>query len=170
LYGGYDIKTTEIPDGTQPTALKIESFSVTPVYDSTADKPDYAEIVYHMNVSWDDFTDARLMLTVFHDGQYLEQVPLFALNQVLLDGKSGELNYVPLSGWESGEYAFRAELYLGENLVQDTELRKLTITPVSTAKIVSWNILGLIIGISLLVAIAIVIVVMYHRRDMLKGY
>jgi VCBS repeat-containing protein len=158
------------PAGTEVSRPELTGFSTAPSYDQTTDKLAYAKIVFTLNQSRESFPNARLMLTVFHDDQFLEQIPLLDLGELQEDGKTGAISYVPPTGWETGEYSFRAELYDGDSLVQDTPLRKLTVTPESTAAVVSWKTLGIIIGASLALGLVIVTLVLYFRRDMMRDY
>jgi hypothetical protein len=158
------------PAATRVSKLELTSFNTAPGYDKTTNTLVYVRIAFQMNQTWKSFAGARLMMTVFHNNQLLEQVPLFTLSELQADGQTGELSYVPPTGWETGEYAFRAELYDGDSLVQDTPLRKLTVAPASTTTVVSWKILGIIIGGALAVGTIIVTLVLYYRRDMLRDY
>jgi hypothetical protein len=170
LSGTYEVRIPPAVAEAAPPKLEISSLSVAPSYDPVTDKLISASIVYRMNQPCASFPDARLTLTVFHDGQFLEQVPLLTSNELQADGQTGKLSYVPPTGWETGEYAFRAELFDGDRLVQDTLLRQLTVTPESATTAVSWKILGIIIGAALALGSLIVTLVLYHRRDMLRGY
>jgi hypothetical protein len=158
------------PAATRVSDLELNSFSTAPGYDKTTNTLVYVRIAYQMNQTRESFPDARLMMTVFHDGQFLEQVPLLTLSERQADGQTGELSYVPPAGWETGEYAFRAELFDGDRLVQDTPLRKLTVTPEATTTVVSWKTLGIIIGAALAMGSLIVTLVLYYRRNMLRDY
>jgi hypothetical protein len=158
------------PAATKASKLELNSFSTAPSYDKTTNTLVYVRIAYQMNQTWKSFPDASLMLTVFRDSQFLEQVPLLTLSELQADGQTGELSYVPPTGWETGEYAFRAELYDGDSLIQDTPLRGLTITPEATARVVSWKTLGIIIGSVLALGSIILTLVLYYRRDMLRDY
>jgi hypothetical protein len=121
-----------------------------------------------MDQTYDSFPDARLMMTVFCNDSFLEQVPLFTLGQLQEDGKTGELSYVPFRGWEPGQYTFRAELYQGDNLVQDM-LSPQGITPEAATRTVSLWLLGAVIGGAVFVIAIVIACVLYRRRDMLRS-
>jgi hypothetical protein len=108
------------------------------------------------------------MLTVFHDTEILEQVPMLTLGQLHANGKTGELSYIPLPGWRTGEYTFHAELYKGESLVQESQQQKMIVTPESITKITSWWTLGAVIGVASLLILVLIGVIIYRKRDMLK--
>jgi hypothetical protein len=174
LLAPFEVKTptplTPPPAAARVSGPVLQSFSISPNYDPATSKLVYTRVVYQMNATRDSLPDTRLMLTVFRDGGFLEQVPLFTLSQLQADGKTGELSYVPSVGWELGQYTFRAELYQGENLIQDTPLQHLTVTPAGTTAVVSWKTLGIIIGAALAVGAIILTLVLYYRRDMLRDY
>jgi hypothetical protein len=146
--------------------LGIQSFSATPGYDESTGRLVSARIDYVLTRAWDTSQNFRLMLTVFHDGQLLEQVLLLPQS----DASAGELTYVPSTGWESGEYAFRTELYEGESLIQDSPWQALSVTPEAAAAVVSWKTLGIIIGSALVMGSIIVALVLYYRRDTMRDY
>jgi hypothetical protein len=168
LMAQFEVKPYQTPAGNEPP--RLTGFSVVPDYDQATNTLAYARITYQMNQAWESIADMSLMLTVFHNTEFLEQVPLLTLSQRQTDGQTGELDYIPSTGWQSGEYSFRAELYQGENLVQDTALPKLTVAPQSTNRIISWKTLGIVIGSTLALGIAIVMVVLYFRRDTMRDY
>jgi hypothetical protein len=75
------------------------------------------------------------------------------------DGKAGAFEYVPAEGWTVGEYTFKAELYDGESLVQDTPQYRLLVTPEAVTKVVSWWTLGFVIGVAAVLSAALLAVV-----------
>jgi hypothetical protein len=109
------------------------------------------------------------MMTVLYNGEPLEQIPLFTLEQLRDDGKTGELNYIPSAGWMAGEYTFRVELYNGEDILQDTLSHSLVVSSEAVIKVVSWWTLGAVIGIASILIIALLAVIVYRRRDMLRS-
>jgi len=173
LSGSFQVK--EAAPVNQPVAneeLKpqLDSFSIAPIYDQATKKLIFARIVYQMNEAWNSLTDVKLILTVSRDSLILEQVPLLTLSQEGADSKTGQLNYVPSSSWETGEYSFKAELYQGDSLIQDMPLSTLSVTPESISAVVSWKILGITIGSVLLLGILVVTLVLYRRRNTLRDY
>ena len=88
------------------------------------------------------------------------------------DGKTGEVYYVPSQGWQVGTYDFQAELYDTENegLIQATQQEHISVTPEAVTQAVSWKVLGILIGVTFIVTLAIVGLILYRRRDMLRGY
>jgi len=153
---------TEIP------GLELNIFSTTPSYNKNTNTLLSVRIEYQMNQVWTDSPDARLVMTVYHNGQALEQVPLFTLSQLKEDGRSGELRYIPSAGWEAGEYVFQAQLYDGENLIQESLLHNLLVTPEAATKVFSWWTLGAVIGIATVLMIVLLVMIVYRRRDMLR--
>jgi hypothetical protein len=149
---------------------EIDSFSVAPSFDPATNKLVYARVMYKMNQAWDSLAEDSLMLTVFRDGEFMEQVPLLTLSQLQADGKTGELDYVPANGWKIGEYTFRAELYQEETLIHDTSFERITATSESTTAVVSWKTMGIIIGSVLFLGAIILVIVLYFRRDTLSDY
>ena len=162
--------TPASPSATEVSAPELNSFSISPSYDQGTNKLVYAGIVYEMSQTWESFPNTRLLLTVFRDGQFLEQVPLLTLSQLQSDGKTGALSYIPPAGWEIGEYIFQAELYEAERLVQDTPLQHLIVTSESIATVVRWKTLSIIIGAALVLITIIVALVLYRRRGTLRDY
>jgi hypothetical protein len=165
------IQMPVLPPSANPNSkLELSSYSIAPSYDKTTNALIYTMVTFQMDQDWVSFPDTRLMMTVFHDSQFLEQIPLFTMCERQQDGRSGKLSYTPPEGWQPGEYAFRAELFNGEELIQDTPLRRLSVTPESAASVVSWKTLGIIIGSALVLGSLILTLVLYYRRDMLRDY
>jgi hypothetical protein len=161
------IAVSELPPANN---LEISSFNIAPSYDTATGKLVSARIVYQMNQPADSFPDVSLTLKVFLDGQPLETIPLLTLSQLQSDGRTGDLGYIPSSGWQAGSYSFQAELNSGESPVQSTEPQQLTVTPEAITRVVSWMTLGMVIGATLAVTAAVVLIVLYRRRFMLRDY
>jgi hypothetical protein len=119
---------------------------------------------------YQSITDSELLLQVSLDGGPLEQVSLLSPSQVQPNGNTVSLDYIPSRGWRSGTYTFQAHLYGGGKLLKSTNEEELQVTPESATKVVSWATLGMIIGAALILIVAMVVVVLYHRRDMLRGH
>jgi hypothetical protein len=150
------------------SGLELNSFSTTPIYDETTNTLVSVRIDYQMNQSWASLLGSRLVMMVTYTGQILEQVPLFTPGQVKEDGISGVLSYIPAKGWKAGEYTFQAKLYDGENVVQESQSHALIVVPEEITKAVSWWTLGAIIGIASVLMVALLGIVIYQRRDMLR--
>ena len=100
----------------------------------------------------------------------MEELPPLSLSRLQSDGNTGSLGYMPSLGWRTGLYTFQAELYLAENSVHSTEQRQFMVAPESTTKVVSWQILGVVIGVMLIASAVTVAFVLYRRRDMFRDY
>ena len=153
-----------------PVNSEISSFSVTPIYDSETGKLVSAWIDYHINGPEELISEAELILKVFLDGEFLEEISLLSLSQVQADGNTGSRGYIPSLGWNIGSYTFLAELYEGESLVHNSELSHFTVTPESITKVVSWRTLGIVIGSIFILIVLTVVLILYRRRSMLSGY
>jgi hypothetical protein len=168
LEGVLEVKPTLPVPVPAISGLELNSFSTTPIYDTTTNTLKSVKIEYQMNQSWASMPDSRLVMTVTHDGEILEQIPLFTLSQVKEDGITGVLNYIPAKGWKTGDYTFQAVLYDGENIVQNSQLHNLTVAPEEITKTFSWWTFGAIIGIAGVMIAALLGMVVYRRRDMLR--
>ena len=155
------------PHAAVTTAPELDSFSVLPVYDEQTGLLSYSHIVYKLNQDWNTL-DAQLFLNVFLDNRLIDQISLLNVSQLQDDG-TGVLDFVPQDGWDAGEYSFSVELYSGDDLVQNT-MRQLSVSPALSADVVSWKTMGIIIGIAVGIGLIIVGIVLYYRRDMLRGY
>jgi hypothetical protein len=169
LQGLFEVKSSSPPLVPELPDLELKNFSTTPDYDETTNTLVSVKIEYQMNQAWTSEPDARLMMTVLHNGELLEQIPLFTMGQLMDDGKTGELNYIPSAGWIAGEYTFQVELYDDDNILQDTLSHSLVVTPEAIIKVVSLWKLGAAIGITIILNIVLLAVIVYRRRDMLKN-
>jgi hypothetical protein len=168
LEGVFEAASSSEISSIETAELELDEFSTTPNYDEITKTLKSVSIKYQMNQAWTSEPDARLIMTVFHDGELLEQVALFNVSHFTEDGMIGELNYVPATEWVTGEYIFQAELYKGEDLVQSTTGHSLVVTPEALTRVVSWWTLGVVIGIASVLIIVLLAVIVYRRRDMLR--
>jgi hypothetical protein len=168
LEGVFEAVLSSEPSSIVTPELELNEFSTTPNYDNITKTLSSVRIKYQLNQSWTTEPDAMLIMTVFYDGELLEQVTLFDVSHFPEDGTIGELNYVPAAGWMTGEYTFQVELYNGEDLVQSTSGHSLVVSPEALTRVVSWWTLGVVIGIASVLIIVLLAVIVYRRRDMLR--
>jgi hypothetical protein len=83
---------------------------------------------------------------------------------------TGSLSYIPSQGWHDGTYNFQAELREDGEITQSTQPEKFILIQDSTAAVVSWQTLGVIIGIMVVMIALVLALVLYRRRDMLRSY
>jgi hypothetical protein len=162
------------PPGTEEVAsaeLGISGFNITPIYDTLTGTLLSARVDYQINGTEAMTPAAELILKVLLEGEPLEEVQLLILSQLQPDRNTGSLSYIPSRGWNDGTYDFQIELREGDRVIQSTLPENFTlIQQPATAAVVSWQTLGVIIGIVVLLAILIVGLVLYRRRDMLRDY
>jgi hypothetical protein len=149
--------------------LQISSFDVTPIFELDTGKLVAAKIVYELNKNYDMISGERLWLKVFQEEDFMEVIPLLDLSQFQPDSKIGEVYYVPSQGWRVGKYSFQAALYrtTDESLLQTTLQEHINVTPETITQVVSWKMLGIVIGNAFLLSMVILAIVLYRRRDML---
>jgi len=172
LSGSFEVQSVPTPTitvTTEPVDPQIDSFGVSPRYDGNNNVLVSTAVSYEVNETCLSSPDNKLLLKVFHDGELLDTVSLLDIEGIDTGSNIGSLTYIPSRGWMNGEYTFQAELYQGEKLLQVTPMQTLQFT-VPEIKTVSWKTLGIIIGAALIVAIVVVGLVLYYRRDMFKGY
>jgi len=169
LQGIFEVKPSSPPTEPKISYLGLNGLGTTPDYDEITNTLVSVRIEYQMNQIWTSEPDTRLIMTVLYDGELVEQIPLFTLGQMMDDGKTGELNYMPSAGWMAGEYTFKVELYDGDNILQDTLSHSLVVTREATTKVVSLWTLGAVIGIMTILIIVLLIIIVYCRREMLRN-
>ena len=174
LSGSYDVKAPSSPTKEDETSEKLEisSFDVTPLYNSETGKLVSARVVYKLNKGYDRILEEELWLKVFQEETLLGLIQLLKLSQLQPDGKTGEVDYIPSQGWQIGTYSFQAELYgtEGEGLIQITQQEHINVTPEAITQAVSWKTLGILVGAAFIAILAIVGLIIYRKRDMLRGY
>ena len=174
LSGSYFVKAPASLTQEDETSEKLEisSFDVTPLYNPDTGKLVSARVVYELNKGYDMISEEQLWLKVFQEELLLEEIPLLKLSQIQPDGKTGEVYYVPSQGWQLGTYSFYAELYVteGEGLIQVTQLEHINVTPEAITQTVSWKTLGVLVGATFIAILAIVGLIIYRKRDTLRGY
>jgi hypothetical protein len=158
-----------VPLVTQATP-ELESFDVSPYFNRETNKLIYARIVYKLNQTWESTPGTSLVLAVFFNGQDYDRVPLLSPEQLQSDGQTGELDYIPASGWEIGEYDFQAKLYKNDIPAQDYTTQRFTVSAESITTTVSWKTLGILICSILAAGVIIMVTVLYFRRNTLSDY
>ena len=158
-----DIAVVQRPDP------EIDRFDITPTYDTQTGKITSTRIDYSIENAEELGPNAALVLKVFHNGEVWEEEPLIELNQVEGDN-SGSITYAPQEGWDAGTYIFQAELMEENGVVHSIQFEKFTLIEESITRAVSWGSLGIIIGGTLIVLSAVLAIVIYRRRQMLRGY
>ena len=99
------------------STIYFNAFDVLPTFRSNAQDIAEVEVFYGVTNLVGAVTDARIVLSVRRDGAPLDEISLLSLSQLGIGQTSGERSYSPDGGWESGEYAFRLELYSGDTLL-----------------------------------------------------
>ena len=149
---------------------ELESFNVSPYFNRETNKLIYARVVYKLSQTWESTPGTSLVLAVSFNGRDYDRVPLLSPAQLQSDGQTGELDYIPISGWEIGEYDFQAKLYKNDVPAQDYSSQHLTVTPESITTTVSWKTLGILICSILAAGVIIMFTVLYFRRNTLRDY
>ena len=162
--------TAPIAEAKSGTGPEISHFSVTPIYDTETGELTLTRIDYQIDRVDQLSPGAQLILKVFLEGEPWEEIPLLTLDQLQSDVDVGSLGYIPSQEWGTGAYTFQVELRDSDGSVRSTHQQRFTLIPESLTKAVSWGSLGLIIGLTLIVVLTVVAVVLYRRREMLKGY
>jgi hypothetical protein len=149
----------------------ISRFDITPTYDPQTGKIESTRLDYQI-INYEELGPGSvLILKVFRDGEIWEEIELLTLNQLEPNEDSGYLSYVPRTGeWDIGTYIFEAELRESNGAIHSIQFEKFTLIEESITKAVSWGSLGVIIGGTLVVLLTVLGIVIYRRRDMLRGY
>jgi hypothetical protein len=159
-----DVETITMP---KP---EISRFDITPTYNPGSGEIVSTRIDYQIINSENLGTGSQLILKVFRNGELWEEIPLVTLNQLESDQDSGYYRYVPSEGWEVGTYIFEAELKEPNGVVHNIQFEKFTLIEESITRAISWGSLGIIIGGTLVVLLTVLAIIIYRRREMLRGY
>ena len=149
---------------------EIDHFGLSPSYDPEKGTIEYAKIDFQITNADGLSSEALLVLTVFHNSEVLEEKSLGTLSELEGNEISGSIEYKPEDGWDTGTYIFEAELKEPSGIVYSIQFEKFTLIEESITKAVSWGSLGIIIGGTLVVLCAVLAIVIYRRREMLRGY
>lgn len=152
------------------TGPDINRFDVTPIYEPKTGELISVNIDYKIDKAEELEPGDELVLRVYFDGKLWDEIQLATISDLQANGDTGNFNYIPEQGWTNGTYIFQAELHKNNGLVQSSHLEKFTLIPESVTAVVSWGSLGVIIGITLLVVTTVVVIVLYLRRETLRGY
>ena len=99
----------------------------------------------------------------------MEEVPLISESQLGPGRTVGSLEYTPEEeGWRAGTYLFRAELHAGGEYYIDVVEEETEVSTEAATVVVSWAILGAIIGL-MFVSIGVILYLILRRRHRLLG-
>jgi hypothetical protein len=172
LEGIYEVNAPSLPAAVEVsnTGPGIASFNVTPIFDTQTGKLVSARIYCQLSESRDLTPESELTLKVFFEGELLEERSLLSTSQLAPDENTVSVGYIPSLGWKTGLYSFQAALSEGGSFIQSTEQYQFTVTPESITRVVSWKTLGMVVGATLIMITALVAVILYRRREMLRDY
>ena len=168
----FTVKSTVDVDPEIITMAKpeISRFDITPTYDPGTGKIESARIDYQIIHTENLDAGSKLILKVFYDGELWEEIELVTLNQPETGEDTGYLNYAPEEDWSVGTYIFEGELQEQDGIVHSIKFEKFTLIEESITRAISWGSLGIIIGGTLIVLLLVLAIVIYRRREMLRGY
>ena len=168
----FTVKSTVDVDPEIITMAKpeISRFDITPTYNPGTGKIESTRIDYQIINTENLDAGSKLILKVFREGELWEERELVVLNQPETNQDAGYINYAPLAGWSVGTYIFEAELQEQNGIVHSIQFEKFALIEESITKAVSWGSLGIIIGGTLIVLLTVLAIVIYRRREMLRGY
>lgn len=96
-----------LPEQQDPSSLTLEMATVTPNNEEIV----FANVEISLANGGSQLPASNVNLVVLLDGEEVDSFPL-ATNQVLLSGTNTYTSrYIPQTGWESGTYTFRLEVY-----------------------------------------------------------
>jgi hypothetical protein len=148
---------------------KITGFSIAPTYDAESNRLASARINYQVNNPYEPMSNVRLILKVSVNGEPVEEVALFSRSQLGVGITADSRDYVPSQGWESGTYAFQAELYADGKSYSSTTEDELEVMAESAVPVQQWAVLAAII-VAIMVLIPVTLVILRRRRRLLYGY
>ncbi len=173
--GSFVVKEVATPEAPAPEApapespaLNITASTVAiPRYDTKTNRLATVTISYKVNNDSETVNNAELILKVSVDGEPVEEVSLFSDSRLEAGLTNSSRDYVPSQGWQTGNYSFQAELYVGDQYYATTTTNNLLeVTAESSVPVLRWALLGAMIGIALISITFIVFVLL--RRDRLR--
>lgn len=162
----FDVKANERKSVTLTVkTVYFGGFGIVRNYYTETGELAFAQVVYTINNLYEPVADVEVVLQVSLDGKPLEELSLTSLSQLSLGRVGGSYNYIPSEGWKGGIYRFKLELYVEGKLYTTTLEEELdTGLPPSAAPVVSWAVLGKIIGGVLIIIAVIVSIILVRRR------
>jgi hypothetical protein len=113
--------------------------------------------------------NAKLVLNVELNGQPADEVNFFSGELNATGETNRSVDYVPPLGWSVGTYAFSADLYSGGSLQSSTGEQTLEVKD-NQPTIVRWNVLAIIVGASVLVAVFTTVIVWRRRSGLIRAW
>jgi hypothetical protein len=147
---------------------RIGAFASVPTYGKALSMASIG-LTYQVVNPGAETTEAKLVLKVGRDGQPFDEAILFSGNVTAGRTANGSLDYIPSSGWTSGTYTFLAELYSDGSMVASTAEQTVDVNDAKPAT-VSWYILAIIIGSTLLASFVMTVLVLRRRRALFRTW
>jgi hypothetical protein len=160
----YSVTAQNVTKTNVNTPVEISEFSVNPLYNNSTGKLESTRISYTLSGPTQNMDSVGLSLKVFFDGSLLEEIPLHLLNQQ----PSDDVDYTPSPGWQAGRYTFLAILQADNGQAPSLQQGQIDVSRQAVSTVVSWKILGIIIGITMLITMVLITVVVMRRKDMLR--
>ena len=101
--------------------------------------------------------DADIVLKVFHDGVFLEEIPWPDST------RSQGLDYIPSSGWTEGIYDFQVGRYEDGTFIPVTEPGQIVVATEPDKNKINWLITGIAAGAAFIIAGVIVALILRRK-------
>ena len=90
----------------------FRNFGVVSKYEKKTGQLALAELVFSIENVYQQVNDAEVLLTISHDGKFLEERSVTSVSTLNLGHLESSYNYMPVEGWVSGIYEFKLQLNL----------------------------------------------------------
>ena len=148
----------------------IVGFSAVPNYYTESKELAFANLEYTIKNIYRPLEDIEVILKVNLYGAVLDEISIFSLSTLSTGNTAASYNnYIPPQGWKSGTYTFQTELYVGGKLYTTSLEEELEVTAPPAALMVSWTVLGGIIGAVLIIIAVIASLILVRRRRALRS-
>jgi len=163
-----ETKTLTLVVGT----IYFSQFDVLEFSNSDTGEFAYAELVYTVRNVYQQVNNVSIWLDVKYNNESLEQKMIDPPNTLSLDGANRRYPYTPVDGWSAGNYSFKLNLKIDNDIYTTSPERQMTIYGgnASTATVNDSNmplIVGIVCAVVLLVDIAFYMI--YRSRKKAGG-
>ncbi|MFA5309344.1 MAG: Ig-like domain-containing protein, partial [Dehalococcoidales bacterium] len=155
--------TVTAPPPVDEPQVKLNDFSVTPLYETESGRLVSAAVMYQVDQP-PAIVDINLVLKVFLDGALLETCPVLKTGQTIAPNGIGEVDYLPSAGWAVGEYSFALELSSGGSIVQTTPSQYLEVLSDEVNRPAGWKVPAITVGVTIPMML-LTILVLRRRQD-----
>jgi len=115
-----------------------------------------------------DVSGAEAMIDVGFNGEPLESIKVFSVDQTTSGNTPDSWIYIPSDQWKTGTYSFAVELLGPDGTIYKTEDKYLDVV-VKEGAVINWSVLLIITALGFVISMILTVIVVTRKRRMYHG-